>query len=287
MLFPRPERYREGSAASVICASFQWLIGEKVHIYIYRAGPPVADTHQRRQVMISKERISLITHSCASIGAVETFKALVRYAFRSKIADSNYDRRNSTDTARRIANEKLEMSDPEAQSHATCYRTASERFIGYLISHLGINYPEYDFVDIGCGKGRVLLVASKFPFRSIYGIELSQAAFEIAEKNIRTYRCADQKCFNIHIRNVDARSFEPYVANTVYYFLEPFDTVILTAVLAKLSSKMRGHGKIIYVVCIWSDLAAVIKLFEMLGFQTIRTQKMLITSLNYAIFSLR
>src|SRR5262245_1905573 len=174
-----------------------------------------------------KERISLITHSCASIGVVETFKALARYALRAKIDDSNYDERNSTDTANRISSEELEMSDPTAQSHATGYRTASERFIRYLISHLGINYQEYDFVDIGCGKGRVLLIASSFPFRSICGIELSRPAFEIAEKNIQTYRCADQKCFNIHVRNVDARGFDPDIKNTVYYFFEPFDELIL------------------------------------------------------------
>jgi SAM-dependent methyltransferase len=234
-----------------------------------------------------REKISLIVHSCASIGAAETFKALVRYAFRSKIADNNYDKRNLTDTATRIENEQLAMPNAEAQSHATCYRTSSERFIGYLIEQLRINYQEYDFVDIGCGKGRVLLVASNFPFRSICGIELSQLAFQIAEKNIRTYRSIDRKCFNIHIRNLDARDFEPDVANTVYYFFEPFDTDVLKAVVTKLASKLRGRGKTIYVVCVWSDLPPVLKLFVALGFQTLRAQKMLISSLNYAIFLLR
>src|SRR5262245_21589821 len=170
-----------------------------------------------------KKRMSLITHSCASIGPMETFKALARYALRAKIDDSNYDERNLTDTASRIRSEELEMSDPAAQSHATGYRTASERFIRYLISRLDIHCQEYDFVDIGCGKGRVLLIASGFAFRSICGIELSRPAFEIAEKNIQAYRCADQKCFNIHVRNVDARCFDPKIENTVYYFFEPFD----------------------------------------------------------------
>jgi hypothetical protein len=40
----------------------------------------------------------------------------------------------------------------------------------------------------------------------------------------------------------------------------------------------------IYVVCIWTDLALVLKLFEMLGFRRIRTQKMMVSFLNYAIF---
>jgi SAM-dependent methyltransferase len=236
--------------------------------------------------MTRKEKISLITHSCASIGIVETFKALVRYVLEPKIEDINYDKRYSTDTARRIDHKELEMSDSEAQTHATIYRTASARFISYLISQLGIDYTEYEFVDIGCGKGRVLLVASNFPFRSICGIELSQPAFEIAQKNLRIYQCADQKCFNIRICNVDARYFEPSIANTVYYFFEPFDTVILVDVLTKISSKLRGQGKKIYVLCIWSDLTNVVKVFEALGFQTIRIQKLLIPSLNYAIFSL-
>lgn len=234
-----------------------------------------------------KEKISLIMHSCASIGVVETFKALARYALRSKIDDSSYDRRNSTDTASFIRREKLAMANPEAQSHATCYCTAPKRFISHLIKHLGINYQEYDFVDIGCGKGRVLLVASSFPFRSICGIELSKPALEIAEKNILTYRCVDQKCFNIHISNIDALDFEPCIANTVYYLFQPFDTVILTAVLVKLSSKLRGQGKMIYVICIWVQLDDVLKLFEDLGFRLIRIRKNVIPSLNYAVFSLQ
>jgi hypothetical protein len=66
-----------------------------------------------------KKKISLITHSCATIGVVETFKALARYALRPEIEDSNYDKQNSTDTASPIDNKKLEMSDPEAQRKAT------------------------------------------------------------------------------------------------------------------------------------------------------------------------
>src|SRR5262249_3276379 len=122
--------------------------------------------------MYFKQRISLIMHSCASLGVVETFKALARNlaisaanALRANI-DSNYDKRNSIDTASEIGNAELEMADQDAQSHATVYRTTPERFIAYLISRLGINYKDYDFIDVGCGKGRVLLVASSFPFRS-------------------------------------------------------------------------------------------------------------------------
>ena len=270
-------------------ANRRWLSATSVRCGIWKPEVSILLDFSKNKamsiVMNFKERISLITHGCASIGVVETFKALARYALRAKMDDSNYDKRNFTDTAVRISSEELAMSDATAQSYATGYRTVSERFIRYLISHLEINYREYDFVDIGCGKGRVLLVASDFPFRSICGIELSRPAFEIAEKNIRTYRSVHQKCFNIQIRNIDARCFEPNIGNTVFYFFEPFDKIILTAVLTKLSSKLRGQGKIIYVVCIWSDLTSVLELFQRLGFQAIRIRRMVISYLNYAIFA--
>jgi hypothetical protein len=166
--------------------------------------------------MTFKQKISLITHTCALFGVMATFKLLLWYVLRPKAhlvdildkvgveqdrfekqnpflqyvlrpnIEDNFDKRNSTDTKNNISREELGMSDSEAQSHATQYTTLPERFLRYLIGHIGINYKEYDFVDIGCGKGRVLLVASSFPFRSIAGIDLSQPALEIAEKNIRT-----------------------------------------------------------------------------------------------------
>ena len=39
------------------------------------------------------------------------------------------------------------------------------------------------FIDLGCGKGRILVVATEFGFKSITGIELVQSIFEIAKYN--------------------------------------------------------------------------------------------------------
>src|SRR5271154_1163699 len=45
------------------------------------------------------------------------------------------------------------------------------------------NHNEAVFIDVGCGKGRALVVASEFPFRSIIGVELSPELAELAEEN--------------------------------------------------------------------------------------------------------
>jgi SAM-dependent methyltransferase len=232
-----------------------------------------------------REKVSLITQSLAALGVIETLKALARYALRPSDG-RNFDKRYSTDTMTRIENKDLEISDPETQKLATTYRTAPDRFIRHLITQLGIDYQEYDFVDIGYGKGRVLLTASNYPFRSISGVEVSPAIYAVAKKNLQIYKCVEQKCFTIQIHNQDARKFELSIGNTVFYFFEPFDALVLAAILTKISSKLRGQGKSIYIVCVWSNLAPILTFIERLGFQMIRQQKMLVGALNYTIFAL-
>jgi SAM-dependent methyltransferase len=41
-----------------------------------------------------------------------------------------------------------------------------------------------EFIDLGCGKGRVLIVAAEYPFRSITGIDLSRYACDRARRNV-------------------------------------------------------------------------------------------------------
>jgi SAM-dependent methyltransferase len=235
--------------------------------------------------MTLKERFLLIKHSIACLGLVETLSALGHYALRARDS-ADFDKKYSTDTTTRIAVDNLEISDPEARRRTTTYRSAPERFIQYLINHLDIDYREYDFVDIGCGKGRVLLVASNFTFRSISGIEISPPAYAAAMKNLKIYKSSKQRCFNIQVSNQDAQTYEPIIANTVYYFFEPFDKFILANVLFKISSKLKDQGKTIYIVSVWSNLAALIPFINKLGFQTVRYHKMLDDSLTHAIFVL-
>jgi SAM-dependent methyltransferase len=47
---------------------------------------------------------------------------------------------------------------------------------------------EFTFIDIGCGKGRALLLASKFGFQRILGLELSSRLVAVAKTNISKYQ---------------------------------------------------------------------------------------------------
>ena len=78
--------------------------------------------------MNAQNKISLISQSCAALGVMETLTELCPWPYASAarldIDDRDFDSKFHTDTATRICNEDLEMSDLDAKRSATMYRTS-------------------------------------------------------------------------------------------------------------------------------------------------------------------
>ncbi len=63
-------------------------------------------------------------------------------------------------------------------------------------------------MDLGCGKGRTLLVGAEYPFRAITGVELSPFSARIATDNIeRNGRRSQTKCTAIDVHCENAVNF--------------------------------------------------------------------------------
>ena len=86
----------------------------------------------------------------------------------------------------------------------TQFRTYRSRFISthYAPSYysplkrifsLIPNKKKLNFVDIGCGKGKVLLIASEFGFKKITGIDIMQKLLKISKKNISIFQKIKKK----------------------------------------------------------------------------------------------
>ena len=59
-------------------------------------------------------------------------------------------------------------------SHATKYMPVNYYMLGHLMKEI-IKYPNTEaFLDIGCGKGSVLVVASAYGFKEIIRIDFSK-----------------------------------------------------------------------------------------------------------------
>jgi hypothetical protein len=123
-----------------------------------------------------------------------------------------------------------------------------------LLRRIPEDLREYTFVDYGSGKGRILLLASNLPFKSIAGIEFMKEFHEVAVRNIRNYRDPQQRCHDVHSVCVDAREYELPKDKCVLYFYRPFTGPVLQSVLERIEASWRALPRTMYLifVCPWN-----------------------------------
>ena len=125
--------------------------------------------------------------------------------------------------------------------------TEPERFFAILRS-LELKYEDFVFVDFGSGKGRVLLMASEFPFKRILGVEFSPDLHAIAQANIQKYPSLTQKCRLLESVCMDFTSFPLPPEPSVLYFFDPCEEKLLAQTLANLRQSVLEHPRQVYIV---------------------------------------
>ena len=82
---------------------------------------------------------------------------------------------------------------------------------------------DFTFVDIGCGKGRVLMLASEFPFRQVVGVESSALLVRAALANLALWNRTHRACADIRVVEADVLEYPPPVTPTLLFMYHPFE----------------------------------------------------------------
>ena len=109
------------------------------------------------------------------------------------------------------------------------------------------------FVDFGAGRGRVLLLASHYPFEQIVGAEIAQELHEDCEMNIAQYPRSLMKCRNVECRRTRATTLPIPDDPSVFFFFDPFDASVLEKVLARIARSYKRNRRAMYLVFIDTD----------------------------------
>ena len=117
-----------------------------------------------------------------------------------------------------------------------------------LQRHANFGLHQLTFIDLGSGKGRVLLMASEYPFRRIVGIELLPPLNRIAQDNIAQYRTATQKCSAVDSICGDATSFPLPEGPIVLYLFNPFLESGLKRTLANVKKHLASTSSPVYLL---------------------------------------
>jgi hypothetical protein len=165
--------------------------------------------------------------------------------------ERTFDRKYDTDTCARSRLDNLTIQSGN-KSRGTRYEPTRVMPLRKLFPVLRKLMPaESVLVDLGSGKGRVLLLASQWGFRELRGIEFAQELCEIARKNIAHYRERTGVRAGFEIIHGDVTTYAIRPEENVFFMFNPFDEVIFAKVLANLSASLNAHPrKILLVICL-------------------------------------
>lgn len=134
----------------------------------------------------------------------------------------------------------LDINSPH-ESTGVGYHASPVEVCRELLESLPIRYEEFTFVDLGAGKGRVLLIASRFSFKRIIGVEFARELVETARENIRRFGSPAE------IVHEDVARYTFPCDNLAVYLYNPFGPVVLRSVLNSLREISRA-GREVYLL---------------------------------------
>jgi len=107
-----------------------------------------------------------------------------------------------------------------------------------MLAHLPIQPSQFTFVDMGCGKGRALMLAAEMSFRRLIGVDLSPELLRIARLN--TNGAAELIC-------TDCTNFVFPSEATVVFMFNPFWEDVMAQVVSNLERSLASHPRDVYV----------------------------------------
>lgn len=100
------------------------------------------------------------------------------------------------------------------------------------------------FLDIGCGKGRALIVASEYPFARLIGIEINPDVAALGRRNARRVARRHPDRAPIEIRTGDASAPDLPDGDLVVFMYHPFGRPLVERLFRKLIDGLATHRSI-------------------------------------------
>jgi predicted RNA methylase len=158
-----------------------------------------------------------------------------------------FDRKHGLDTQTPILIRDLETAAPAAQ-YANPYEGAAIPLVHRILRQLGIDLCRFTFIDLGSGKGRVLLIASQYPFKSVEGIEFSATLHKIAQTNISKFVEQGMTKTRSTSLNMNAAEFNfSQFGDKVVFCNNPFTANLALQVIDNLQRSASEAGEVILI----------------------------------------
>jgi SAM-dependent methyltransferase len=133
-------------------------------------------------------------------------------------------------------------------SHANIYMPLNYYVLEKMMNEIKqLGTDDGGFIDIGCGKGRVMIVAAAYGFKDVWGIDFSRAFCDEAEAITSSYaRKHPETRFTVIHGNASA--FEIPAAISTFFLFNPFDEVILWMAVSQIVKSQEEYPRRIRIL---------------------------------------
>jgi len=160
---------------------------------------------------------------------------------------SEFDRVHGVRTSAGMSWKNLRTGS-RTDPYATAYLPSPPSVVRYALARLPSDLEKFTFVDIGCGLGRTMIIASEFPFKAITGIEKSPYLYEIAKFNFLIIKGKYPDRPSISIDNSDVVDITLPDGDIVIYMYDPFLKPVMKSFVKLIESAAIVEGRRIFVI---------------------------------------
>jgi SAM-dependent methyltransferase len=191
-----------------------------------------------------------LRHTVAQVAgaAYRFFRELLPDRRKAKYGDLDYDFDHMVDTTR--ANVSFRAQLIAALSGHQYFPTEPWLF-EQIMQAVPDGLQDFTFVDLGSGKGRVLLMAVQYGFKKIVGVEYMPEWHHVAQENVRKFIASSATESTqpplIECLCLDARDFDFPAGPLVVYLFNPFPEPVLAAVLDHLRESLLKDPRPVFL----------------------------------------
>jgi SAM-dependent methyltransferase len=149
------------------------------------------------------------------------------------------DRRLGIDTRGRGGDLESLGAIGQHVDHGNPYEPIQVAVFRRIVDALPVELGRYQFVDLGCGKGRALILAAEAGFSRMVGVEFATELAAECSRNVASYRSLNPEANPIDVYCQDAATFHISPRDTVLFLYNPFDAAVMERVVESVGSDWR------------------------------------------------
>lgn len=151
-----------------------------------------------------------------------------------------WDRKYNVDTRGLIEMDDVEVVGPNKEGGYT-YVGSSPSIFRFVSKSFPPNWKDYTFVDVGCGKGRAVMLASLHGFDVIQGIEFAPLIAQVGAQNLIDFSGRKPSSWSIVNADATTASF-PLGRPLLVYCYSPFKIEVWEKFLPALAKTREANN---------------------------------------------